>query len=122
VTIIQLNCSANARMIPLGFEPARGVRDPHHRDLASHVVEPDDSSRPASFDRHPAFQLHAEFGEEGDGGVEVVDDDADVVHALNRDAPRVGAGAASVAVTVPSRIRTPARTGGSLTGACLVIG
>ena len=69
------------------FEPARGVRYPHHRDLASHVVEPDDASRPTSFDRHPAFQLHAEFGEEGDGGVEIVDDDADVVHALNCHVP-----------------------------------
>jgi hypothetical protein len=69
------------------FEPARGVRDPHHRVLASHVVESDNVSRPPSFDRYPAFQLHAEFGEESDGGVEVVDDDADIVHALNRHYP-----------------------------------
>src|SRR6185369_5194597 len=96
------------------FEPARGVRDPHHRDLASHVLEPYDVSRPSSLDRHPAFQLHSEFGEEGDGGVEVVDDDADVVHALNRHAPRIGAGSDAVG-SASGHPYEPAQSSGTAT-------
>jgi hypothetical protein len=30
-----------------------------------------------------AIQFHAELSEERDGGVQVIDDDADVVHPLN---------------------------------------
>lgn len=37
--------------------------------------------------KQPQVELHAEFGEEGDGGIEVVDDDADIIHALNRHVP-----------------------------------
>ena len=39
--------------------------------------------RKQAFDLRLAFQLHAELGEERDGGVQVVDDDGDVVHPLN---------------------------------------
>ena len=38
-------------------------------------------------DRHLAFKRHAEGGEEGNGGWEVVDDDADMVHSLDRHVP-----------------------------------
>ncbi len=37
--------------------------------------------------RRLAFQLHAELGKERLGGLEVVDDDENVVHPLNRHIP-----------------------------------
>ena len=42
---------------------------------------------PRALDRHLAFERHAEGGEEGKGGWEVVDDDADMVHSLDRHVP-----------------------------------
>jgi len=59
------------------------VGGPHHRDLAPDAVESDGAVRRQAFDLPPAFQFHAELGEELDGGVQVVDDDSDVVHPLN---------------------------------------
>jgi hypothetical protein len=50
---------------------------------------------PGAFDRHLAFERHAEDGEEGNGGWEVVDDDADMVHSLDRHVPSL-AGAISL--------------------------
>ena len=66
------------------LEPAVAVRGPHHRDVAADAVEPDGAVHPRSLDRRLALQLHAKFDEERDGSLEVVDDDADVVHPLNR--------------------------------------
>jgi hypothetical protein len=56
---------------------------PHHRDLGPDAVQADGAVRPQALDLPLAFQLHAELGEERDGGVQVVDDDTDVVHPLN---------------------------------------
>jgi hypothetical protein len=65
------------------LQPAVAVRGPHHRDVAPDAVEPDGAVRPEAFDLRLAFQLHAELGEKRDGSIQVVDDDADVVHPLN---------------------------------------
>jgi hypothetical protein len=62
---------------------AVAVRGPHHRDLAPDAVQSDDAVRHQAFDLSLAFQLHPELGEERDGGVQVVDDDGDVVHPLD---------------------------------------
>ncbi len=59
------------------------VRGPHHRDVAPDAVQSDGAVRKQAFDLRLAFQLHTELGEECDGGVQVVDDDGDVVHPLN---------------------------------------
>jgi hypothetical protein len=59
------------------------VRGPHHRDVAPDAVESDSAVRPKAFDLPLAFQLHAELGEERDSGIQVFDDDGDVVHPLN---------------------------------------
>ena len=59
------------------------VGGPHHRDAAPDAVEPDGAVRPKPFDLPLAFQLHAELGEERDSGIQVLDDDGDVVHPLN---------------------------------------
>jgi hypothetical protein len=62
---------------------AVAVRGPHHRDLAPDAVESDGAVGPKAFDVPLAYQLHAELGEERDSGVQVVDNDGDVVHPLN---------------------------------------
>src|SRR5437763_3856788 len=69
------------------LEPAVAVRGPHHGDVGTDVVEPDDAVHPTPLDRRLAFQLHSEFGEERFGSLEVVDNDENVVHPLNRHIP-----------------------------------
>jgi hypothetical protein len=70
-------------VVPGQLQLAVAVRGPHHRDLAPDAVQADGAVRPAAFDLPRAFQLHAELGEERDGGAQVADDDGDVVHPLN---------------------------------------
>ena len=60
------------------------VRGPHHRDVEPDAVEPDDAVHPRSLDRRLALQLHTELDEERDSSLEVVDDDADIVHSFDR--------------------------------------
>src|SRR6266536_2376233 len=62
------------------LKPAVAVRGPHHGDVGTDVVEPDDAVHPTPLDRRLAFQLHTEFGEERFGSLEVVDNDENVVH------------------------------------------
>ena len=69
------------------LKPAVAVRGPHHGDVGTDVVEPDDAVHPTPLDRRLAFQLHTEFGEERFGSLEVVDNDENVVHPLNRHLP-----------------------------------
>src|SRR5207245_9297215 len=52
------------------LNPAVAVRGPHHGDVGTDVVEPDDAVHPRSLDRRLAFQLHTEFGEERFGSLE----------------------------------------------------
>ena len=67
--------------------PAVAVRGPHRGDVGTDVVEPDDAVHPTPLERRLAFQLHAEFGEERFGSLEVVDNDENVVHPLKRHFP-----------------------------------
>jgi hypothetical protein len=60
------------------------VRGPQHGDVLPDVVDPDDPLHPTPLDWPLALQLHAEFDEERDHRVEVVDNDEDVVHPLDR--------------------------------------
>src|SRR5947208_10986341 len=66
------------------LKPAVAVRGPHHGDVGTDVVEPDDAVHPTPLDCCLAFQLHTEFGEERFGSLQVVDNDENVVHPLNR--------------------------------------
>jgi hypothetical protein len=66
------------------LEPAVAVRRTHHCDVRSHIVEADDAVDRRSFDGRLALQLQSELDEESDGGREVVDHDADVVHPQDR--------------------------------------
>ena len=63
------------------------VRGPHQREGGANVLEPDQAVDRRSLDRRLAFQLHTEFGEERFGSLEVVDNDENVVHPLNRHIP-----------------------------------
>src|ERR1041385_3833964 len=58
-----------------------------HRDLRANALEPNDTVGPAALDRSLALQLESEFDEELDRGREVVHDDADVLHSLDRHVP-----------------------------------
>src|SRR5207247_4137616 len=69
------------------LKSAVAVRGPHHGDVGTDVVEPDDAVHPTRLDRRLAFQLHTEFGEERFGSLEVVDNDENIVHPLDRHVP-----------------------------------
>src|SRR5690349_4630971 len=56
------------------------VRSSHHGDVTSDTVERDDAVHPSPLDGRFALQLKTEFGKERDSGLEVVDNDANVVH------------------------------------------
>lgn len=58
-----------------------------HCNVRSDSVKPDEAVHPAALDCGLAFQVQSKFGEERHGCCEVVDDDGDVVHPLDRPAP-----------------------------------
>jgi hypothetical protein len=66
------------------FKPAVNVRRPHHRDVDSDTFEPDDSVGPTSLHLRLVVQLQTKFDKECNGSCEVVDNNADVVHARKR--------------------------------------
>src|SRR2546421_8719780 len=63
------------------------VRGPHQREGGANVLEPDQAVDRRSLDLRLAFELEAEFDEERLGRLEVVDNDENVVHPLNRHIP-----------------------------------
>ena len=67
--------------------PAVAVRGPHHDDVDSDTVEPDDTVHPPPLDWRLALQLHTKFGKERSSSIKVVDNHADVVHPLYRHIP-----------------------------------
>src|SRR5690349_7888317 len=69
------------------LDPPVAVRGPHHRDVDLYAFEPAEAVHPGAFNRHLAFKRHAEGGEEGNGGWEVVDDNADMIHSFDRHVP-----------------------------------
>ena len=69
------------------LDPPVAVRGPHHSDLDLDAFEPVEAVYPRALDRHLAFNCHAEGGEESDGGWEVVNDNADMIHSLDRHVP-----------------------------------
>lgn len=80
------------------LKPAVAVRGPHHGDVDTDVVEPDDTVHPASLDRRFALQLHTKFDKERSSSLKVVDNDADVVHPLNGQIPEHRGGCLAVSV------------------------
>src|SRR2546423_13301828 len=66
------------------FDATVSVRGPHEREGGANVLEPDQAVDRRSLDLRLAFELEAEFDEERLGRLEVVDNDENVVHPLNR--------------------------------------
>ena len=66
------------------LDPPVAVRGQHRSDVDLDAFEPVEAVHPGAFDRRLAYKRHPEGGEEGNGGREVVDDDADMVHSLDR--------------------------------------
>ena len=66
------------------LEPAATVRRTHDGNLDAHVAQSSDGICPISFDWSAPLELETKFGEELNGGIEVLHHDADVVHALDR--------------------------------------
>ena len=73
------------------------VRGPHHGDVGADALEPDDAVHRIPLDLGLALELHAELGEERLGGLDVLDDDEDVVHPLKGHKRRTGIEPASSA-------------------------
>ncbi len=86
----RVTVSARRRVVLGQLEPSVAVWGAHHRDVRSDSLEPNEAIHRAALDCRLAFQLQSEFGEERHGSREVVDDDGDVVHPLDRPAPRLG--------------------------------
>ena len=77
--------SEKARQLQLAVT----VRGAHHRDLDPLIAESGHSPGPLPLDHAAAHEFEAEFAKEGDRPLEVVDDDADVVHASESHRPNV---------------------------------
>src|SRR5436305_9227391 len=60
------------------------VRGPHQCEGGANVLEPDQAVDRRTLDLRLAFELEAEFDEERLGRLEVVNNDENVVHPLNR--------------------------------------
>ncbi len=65
------------------FEPAMTIWRTHHGDFDAHSIQSSDAICPVSFDWGAPFELETKFGEELNGGIDVLNDDADVVHSLD---------------------------------------
>ena len=85
--VFRLTSDRRRRVELRQLDPPVAVRGPHHSDVDLDALEPAEAVHPGAFDRHLAFTRHAEGGEEGNGGWEVVDDDADMVHSLDCHVP-----------------------------------
>jgi hypothetical protein len=66
------------------LEAAVAVRRAHHGNFDMLIAQTGDTSTPFAFDRGPAFKLEAKLDQELNRGVEVLDDDSDIVHPLER--------------------------------------
>jgi hypothetical protein len=66
------------------LESAVAVWSPHHGDVGPHIVEPNNAVHPRPLDYSLAFQLQTKFKEKNNSSLKVVDDDADIVHPLDR--------------------------------------
>src|SRR6266704_1853672 len=71
------------------LEPAVAVRRAHHGDLDALVAQSSDAPCPLSFHHGSPFELEAELAKELDRRVQVLDDDADVVHPFECHVPNL---------------------------------
>src|SRR5207249_2729699 len=62
------------------LEPTLTAERSQHRNVASHTFKPDGAIHPRPLYRRLAFELQAKFLKEHDRGLEVIDNDADIIH------------------------------------------
>jgi hypothetical protein len=90
--------------------PPVAVRGPHHCDVASDAVEPDDAVDRRSFDGRLTLELQTKLGKERDRRLEVVDEEEDVIHPQKCHIPSVGVGCLARFVgPAATEIRPPPR-------------
>lgn len=65
---------------------AVAVRGPHDGDVRSDAVQPDELVHPFTLDCCLALQFQAQFDEERDSSREILDDNADLIHPVDRHA------------------------------------
>src|SRR5215831_12818871 len=80
--VLRLGSDRCRRVKFVQLKPTVAIRGPHHRNLASNVLEPDDTVHPTPLDGHLALQLHTKFDKEGLRGLKVLDHDENVVHSF----------------------------------------
>lgn len=74
----------NGRCVKLReLEAAMTVRRAHHRNLDALTVQPGHPASPLPFDRRPSFEGEPEFAKEGNRGIQILHDDANVVHPFD---------------------------------------
>src|SRR5262249_51337599 len=66
------------------LEPAVTVRRTHHGNFHAHIPQSSDAICPVSLDWGAPLELKAKFGKKLNGGINVFNHDADVVHTLHR--------------------------------------
>src|SRR5215831_20686468 len=94
--VLRLSSDRRRRVELVQLKPTVAVRGPHHRYLASNVLEPNDTVHPTPRDGHLALQLHTKFDKECLRSLKVLDHDENVVHSFKRHAlpPKLGSGVA----------------------------
>src|SRR5262249_45901104 len=82
--VLRFNSDRRRRVELVQLKSAVAVRSPHHRNLASNVLEANDTVHPAPLDGHLALQLHPKFDKERLRSLKVLDHDENVVHSFER--------------------------------------
>lgn len=66
------------------FEPTVAIRCAHHGNLDMLITEASNASGPFPVDHRLPFELQAEFAKEFNRGVEIFDNNSDIVHPFER--------------------------------------
>src|SRR5262245_64859126 len=62
--VLRFSSDRRRRVELVQLKPTVAVWGPHHRNLASNVLEPNDPAHPMPLDRHLALQLHTKCDKE----------------------------------------------------------
>src|SRR5262245_28534489 len=82
--VLRFSSDRRRRVKLVQLKPTVAVRRPHHRNLTSNVLEPNDTVHPTPLDGHLALQLHTKFDKECLRSLKVFDHDENVVHSSKR--------------------------------------
>ena len=71
--VLRFSSDRRRRVELVQLKPTVAVRGPHHRNLASNILQPNDAVHPTPLDRHLALQLHTKFHKECLRSLKVLD-------------------------------------------------